>query len=150
MSARSARRAREREMRREQRRASRRAGKLGLGAGGALAAALVVAPGTAGAATFTVTKTADTNGAPCVAADPDCSLREAIEAANANDEGDVINFASGVTGTIALDAGFGDLDSPQREPRHPGPGRRPARRSTAALTTGSSSSSASTPPTSRS
>ncbi len=110
MSARSARRARERRMRREHGRVSRRAGKLGLGAGGALAAALVVAPGTAGAATFTVTKTADTNGTPCVAADPDCSLREAIEAANANGVADAINFAGGVTGTIALDASFGDMD----------------------------------------
>src|SRR5918997_7075349 len=109
MSARSTRRAREREARREQRRESRRARKLGIGAGGALAAALVVAPA-AGAATFTVTTTADNNGPICTAGDTDCSLREAVEAANANDEADTINFASGVTGTIALSADFGHIE----------------------------------------
>jgi CSLREA domain-containing protein len=47
---------------------------------------------TAQAATYTVTKTADTNDGVC---DADCSLREAITAANANPGVDVIRFAIG-------------------------------------------------------
>ncbi len=42
-------------------------------------------------ATYTVTKTADTNDGVC---DTDCSLREAIAAANATPDADVINFSS--------------------------------------------------------
>lgn len=41
------------------------------------------------AATFTVTKTADTNDGTC---DADCSLREAVAAANANSGADTIEF----------------------------------------------------------
>lgn len=64
-------------------------------------------------ATFTVTKTADTNDGVC---DADCSLREAIVAANANPGADTINF--GVHGMFLLSltgagedaAASGDLD----------------------------------------
>lgn len=38
---------------------------------------------------FTVTKTADTNDGAC---DADCSLREAVAAANASESDDTINF----------------------------------------------------------
>jgi CSLREA domain-containing protein len=64
---------------------------------------LVIAPA-ASADTFTVTKLDDTNGSACTVGDTDCSLREAINAAdfNANGGTDVINFASGLTGTIEL------------------------------------------------
>lgn len=51
------------------------------------------------AATFTVTKTADTNDGAC---DADCSLREAINAANASPGPDTIDFHPSVTGTITL------------------------------------------------
>ncbi|MEO8394966.1 MAG: CSLREA domain-containing protein, partial [Chloroflexota bacterium] len=53
------------------------------------------------AATFTVSKTADTNDGAC---DADCSLREAIAAANALGGADGISFDSGVfnPGTITL------------------------------------------------
>ncbi|MEO6052114.1 MAG: choice-of-anchor Q domain-containing protein [Pyrinomonadaceae bacterium] len=54
------------------------------------------------AATFTVTKTADTNDGVC---DADCSLREAIAAANSAGSDDVINFdpsTFGVARTITL------------------------------------------------
>ena len=51
------------------------------------------------AATFTVTKTADTNDGAC---NTDCSLREAITAANADAVADSIAFAAGVTGQIDL------------------------------------------------
>jgi CSLREA domain-containing protein len=44
-----------------------------------------------GAAVYTVTKTADTNDGVC---DADCSLREAIAAANANVDNDVIEFSA--------------------------------------------------------
>ena len=43
------------------------------------------------AATFVVTKTADTNDGVC---DADCSLREAVTAANTSPEADIINFSS--------------------------------------------------------
>ncbi len=43
------------------------------------------------AATFTTTKTADTNDGIC---NSDCSLREAIAAANAEGSNDVIDFAA--------------------------------------------------------
>src|SRR5688572_24841483 len=59
----------------------------------------------ANAATFTVTKTADTNDGVC---DADCSLREAIFAANGAAGDDVIEFASGTFGsasTITLTSG---------------------------------------------
>jgi CSLREA domain-containing protein len=48
------------------------------------------------AATYTVTKTADTNDGIC---DSDCSLREAIAAANATAANDVIVFDAGVFAT---------------------------------------------------
>src|SRR6186713_2210958 len=59
----------------------------------------------ASAATFTVTKTADTNDNVC---DADCSLREAIVAANASTVADIINFDPTVFGnpqTITLVSG---------------------------------------------
>lgn len=70
---------------------------------------IVAAP----AATFTVTKTFDTNDGVCNA---DCSLREAVRAANAGAGADLINF--GVNGTFQLTlagagenaAATGDLD----------------------------------------
>lgn len=48
------------------------------------------------AATFTVTKTADTNDGTC---DADCSLREAIGAANASPGADTITFAPALNGS---------------------------------------------------
>jgi CSLREA domain-containing protein len=63
--------------------------------------ALALSPGAHGAS-FTVTKTADTNDA-CLAFD--CSLREAIAAANATPGQDFIGFSIGSgTQTIALDS----------------------------------------------
>ena len=54
----------------------------------------------AGIKTLIVTKLADTNDGVC---DADCSLREAVASAWAND---TINFAPGLTGTIALNSGL--------------------------------------------
>ena len=64
------------------------------------------------AATFTVTKTADTNDGVC---DSDCSLREAIRAANAAPGADTISLPSGtyllaLPGTSEDAANTGDLD----------------------------------------
>ncbi len=56
------------------------------------------------AATYTVTKTADTNDGTC---DSDCSLREAIVAANANAGADTIEFDIPTS-----DAGYRDYDNP--------------------------------------
>ncbi len=65
-------------------------------------AALPVGP--AYAATFTVSKTADTNDGTC---DADCSLREALVAANATAGADIITLVSGSTYTFSL-AGAGE------------------------------------------
>lgn len=56
----------------------------------------------ANAGTFTVTSTGDTDGSTCSTSAP-CTLRQAINSANANSEGDnFITFASGLSGTITL------------------------------------------------
>jgi large repetitive protein len=78
-----------------------------------LGTALVATP--AAAATFTVTKTADTNDGVC---DSDCSLREAISAANASAGADTITVPAGtylltianVGGTNEDANATGDLD----------------------------------------
>jgi CSLREA domain-containing protein len=62
---------------------------LALLAFGLLALAFVAAPSFVSAATYTVSKTADTNDGTC---DADCSLREAVVAANANAGADTITF----------------------------------------------------------
>jgi CSLREA domain-containing protein len=79
----------------------------------AVAAALLsAAPTQAAGATFTVTKTADTNDGVC---DSDCSLREAIVAANASPDANTIVIPAGVYSLTIPganeDAGAtGDLD----------------------------------------
>ena len=74
-------------------------------------AARIPGAGTAHAAVFTVTKTADTNDGTC---DADCSLREAITAANAAAGSDNISLPAGtytLTGAAGDDANVsGDLD----------------------------------------
>lgn len=70
-----------------------------------VALAMLFAVHSINAATFTVTKIADTNDGTC---DADCSLREAIVAANAVDTDDVIEFDGTVFGspqTIVLSLG---------------------------------------------
>ena len=99
MSARSMNRARTRELEREQRRGKRRARQASAAAVIALGAGAALAPG-ASAATFTVNSNADTAApTPC---DATCTLRDAIDAANANAAADTINFASSVTGQITI------------------------------------------------
>ena len=61
-----------------------------------------------GAAFFTVTKTDDTNDGAC---DADCSLREAVNAANSAATDDVVDFAPNVVGAIALSSTLPDLTS---------------------------------------
>jgi CSLREA domain-containing protein len=66
---------------------------------------LSLSAASAGGATFTVTKTADTSDGACNA---DCSLREAVLAANAINSDEIINFDPAVFGaftTITLTAG---------------------------------------------
>src|SRR5215204_3892358 len=63
--------------------------------------------GDARAATFTVTKTADTSDGAC---DADCSLREAIGAANNASTDDVIEFAPAVFNNVqTITLGSGQL-----------------------------------------
>ncbi|MBK1633243.1 hypothetical protein CKO31_21305 [Thiohalocapsa halophila] len=92
--------------------ASSTASRFRLAGPGLLAVTLLLAAGTVGAATFTVTKTADTADGVC---DTDCSLREAIIAANANPGADDITLPVGsytltLTGTPEEGALTGDLD----------------------------------------
>lgn len=72
---------------------------------------MAVTPNSASAATLTVTKIADTNDGTC---DADCSLREAITAANAAGGTDTINFAIPGTGvhTIQPTSSLPDISSP--------------------------------------
>ena len=56
---------------------------------------------------FVVTTTADHDDGVCDGSD--CTLREAINAANAAAGADVVTFKSGVTGTITLQSGLGPL-----------------------------------------
>ena len=78
-------------------------------------AATVIGPQQVLAATFVVTKTVDTNDGAC---NSDCSLREAISAANANPGADIITLPSGtyeltianVGGTNEDSNATGDLD----------------------------------------
>lgn len=63
------------------------------------AVGLLLLPSAARAATFTVTTTADTDDGVCNA---NCSLREAIFAANHTAGDDTITFAPNVTGVITL------------------------------------------------
>jgi len=58
----------------------------------ALIFALVFLPASPFATTFPVTKTEDTNDGTC---DPDCSLREAIDAANTNPGADDVPVPAG-------------------------------------------------------
>lgn len=76
--------------------------RLARGAGVTVGATLLIG-GTAQAATFTVGSTADTTGATDCAdpANTDCTLRQAIQDAN-GDPGSLINFRSGLSGTITL------------------------------------------------
>ena len=92
------------------------AGGTGKFAWASLALLCVLASSPAFAANFTVTKIADTNDGVC---NTDCSLREAIVAANAAAGADTIILGSGLTYTLSLGpsdptatpvAGSGDLD----------------------------------------
>jgi CSLREA domain-containing protein len=48
-------------------------------------------------------------GTTCTASDPHCTLREAIGAANNVTGSDTIRFDAGLSGTIVLNSGFGEL-----------------------------------------
>jgi CSLREA domain-containing protein len=107
MSARSMTRARVRELERSRRRNGRRAAQLSAGAAVAFGAGALFAPG-AEAATLTVNSTADLPATPC---DATCTLRDAIEEANADADVDVIAFAPAVTGEITLIEGEIPIDA---------------------------------------
>lgn len=101
MSARSIRRAQARRLAAERRRESLRRRRAGLVAGAAIGAA-TLAVSSAQAAPFQVTLTTDAAPDAC---DANCTLRDAITAANTSPGGDTITFASGLSGTIRLTQG---------------------------------------------
>ena len=101
MSQRSIQRANARREAKDRRRQALRRRRAGLAAGAAIGATAVFAM-PAQAATFPVTSTAD---GPADACDADCTLRDAVEAADAAAGADTVTFASGVTGTITLTEG---------------------------------------------
>jgi CSLREA domain-containing protein len=113
MSARSLRRSHARALVDERRRDARRGRRAGLAAGVAIGATALFAP-SANAATFQVTSTADVS--PSNACDTDCTLRDAIDAANADTDGnaDTITFASSISGsTITLDGNELNITDPE-------------------------------------
>ena len=77
----------------------------------AIALAPFVFPAPASAASFTVTKTADTNDGVC---DADCSLREAISAANAAAGADTITVPAGTYQLTLGNAGGANEDPTPR------------------------------------
>jgi parallel beta-helix repeat protein len=85
---------------------------LTTGAGVTVGATLLMG-GAAQAATLTVGSTADTTGTTncAVATNTDCTLRDAIEDANAA-PGSTITFRSGVTGTIELTSNMATISQP--------------------------------------
>ncbi len=105
MSARQLRRRRQQMIERQQRRPGRPS-RVAAGTGAALGAAMLLAP-VAQADTFEVTKTDDTQDGTCAA--DDCSLREAVDDANALAGLDQVTFDSSVSGQIELNSGFGPI-----------------------------------------
>jgi CSLREA domain-containing protein len=106
MSQRSFRRDRQRRIAAEKRRQSLRTRRRTITAGIAAGAFALAAPSAAQAADFVVNTTADHAVGPCEPAPGDCTLREALTDAAANDPAaDNINFQSGLTGTINLTQG---------------------------------------------
>ncbi len=101
LSARGFRRERERRIAAEVRRDQLRRRKAGFVAGVATGAFVLAAPA-AQAANFEVNTLTDSSADGCATSPGDCTLREALTAAGANSEADVITFQSGLTGTITL------------------------------------------------
>lgn len=122
MSARSIRRAYERQARRDQGKATQRAKRVGIGAGGLLAAALFAAPGASAASITPVNNAGDAGDGVCdVAGTGDgCTLREAVKAANATAEADLITFAQGLAGPIQLASNSIKIYNSSLEIRGPG------------------------------
>jgi hypothetical protein len=106
----------ERDAHKRQAAAARRRRRAGLAAG-AVGAAVLMAPGVANAATYTVDKAGD--GPAAGACDPgiaaDCTLRDAVAKANASADADTIDFIAGLPtielteGELSLDTGQGDI-----------------------------------------
>jgi len=101
LSARGFRRERTRRIAAEARRAQLRRRRAGLLATVATGAFALAAPA-AQAANFEVNALTDASADGCAPSPGDCTLREAITAAGANSEADVITFKSGLTGTLTL------------------------------------------------
>jgi CSLREA domain-containing protein len=106
MSQRSIRRAQQRRVARERRRETLRRRRAVLAAGAAIGAAALMAPSAEANAPLVVNTTADTAPDPspgaCTTAVNGCTLREAVNDANATAGDDTITFDSAVTGTITL------------------------------------------------
>jgi len=97
-----------RQRRQQERRAERRLGAKKLGAAGTLAlGATLVAPAAAQATDFEVNDLGDPGTGGCNGTE--CTLREAVEAADANGGPDRVLFQSGLSGTITVDSGAGSI-----------------------------------------
>jgi CSLREA domain-containing protein len=107
MSERSFRRDRQRRIAAEKRRQSLRRRRRGIAAGIAAGAFALAVPSAAQAANFEVNTLADEapDAGGCEPLPGDCTLREAIQDADATTEDDEITFQSGLTGTITLTLG---------------------------------------------
>jgi CSLREA domain-containing protein len=85
--------------------------RAAVGVGLSLSATAALASN-AEAADFVVDNTTDANSGSCTAASNDCSLRDAVDAANSAAGPDRVVFQSGLTGSIELTAGAIDIASP--------------------------------------
>jgi CSLREA domain-containing protein len=120
VSARSLRRAHARRVARERRRLAQ-ARQRALVAGATLGATAVFAAN-AEAATYVVNSTGDDGAGTCTPSPGECTLRDAVTTANADDTSDTVDL-SGVSGTIALDQGVIEIaDSAGLNINGPGPG----------------------------
>jgi Ca2+-binding RTX toxin-like protein len=105
MSARALRRNHSRATAAARRRETRRARRAGLAAGAAVGAAFLVAPAAQGA-TLEVNQLTDPGDGTC---DATCTVRDAVATANNNGTPDTITFATGLSGTVHLGNGNGEL-----------------------------------------
>lgn len=109
MSARSIRRTHQREIERDERRRGRRAGRVAIATGAALGAGALLVPAGAQAVNFPVVTAGDAGDNTC---DATCTLRDAVDDANATAAADTITFAPAITGEIQLLDGEIEITEP--------------------------------------
>jgi predicted outer membrane repeat protein len=114
LSQRAIRRGQQRRQAAERRRETLKRRRAGLAVTAAIGATVLFAPAANAAGPYEVNTTADHAPDGCQPLDTenpsaDCTLRDAVTDANASAGDDTVTFASGLSGTIALDSGQGQI-----------------------------------------